>query len=174
MSSTSPSCPNFKLDIESVERDEERVDFLAACSKLDAKAVHDAIDVKGVSPRQALDAVGQNGVHYAVCSVRGLPRPASGRSGSPGGCGSGGGSGEKRQMNLIRFLVSRGADLNAARTSDGWTPLYLAVIFNRRALVNLLLANGAQAKVTDKSGWSPEDWAEKYGLHGIKDILIHR
>ena len=77
-------------------------------------------------------------------------------------------------MNLIRYLVSRGADLNTARTSDGWTPLYLAVVFNRKALVNLLLANGAQAKVTDKAGKSPEDWAEKYGLHGIKDILIHR
>ena len=37
----------FKLDMGCVERDEDRSEFLSACSRLDEKTVFKMVDVKG-------------------------------------------------------------------------------------------------------------------------------
>ena len=44
----------FKLDIGCVERDEDRGEFLSACSRLDEKTVFKMVDLKGVDPSAAL------------------------------------------------------------------------------------------------------------------------
>ncbi len=145
--------PGFKLDIGCVERDEDRADFLSACSRLDLRAIRDLVETKGVDVN-AVDSVGQNCVHFIVGSVE---RDR-----------------QDRQAQLLGYLSSLGADVNARRDTDGWTPIFIAVIFKRAHLVQALLANGADAQVKDQQEMTPEDWADKYRLGDIKDLLLHR
>jgi ankyrin repeat protein len=70
--------------------------------------------------------------------------------------------------------VQNGADVNCQRTTDGWTPLFLAVVFNMTPMVTLLLQLGAKAVVRDAKRMTVEDWADRCRLKNIKDILLHR
>ncbi len=142
-----------KLDIGCVERDEDRADFLSACSRLDLRAIRDLVENKGVDVNSE-DGVGQNCAHFIV--------------------GSAEADREERQTQLLGYLSSLGANLNAARTTDGWTPLFVAAVFNRTHLVQALLGNGASAEVRDLEGKTAEDWAERYRMADIKDLLVHR
>ncbi len=194
----------FKLDMGCVERDEERVEFLAACSRLDEKTVFKMVDVKGVEPAAALDAIGQNCIHFVTCSSVAVAaanhKGSSGSSATPssasstssaGSAGMGGATAAaassppggataafqdavSRQTALIHYLVQNGADVNCARSSDGWTPLFLAVILNITPMVSLLLQVGAKATTQDLAGLTAEDYADKYRLRNVKDILVHR
>lgn len=146
------SSTNFKLDIGCVERDEDRQDFLSAAGKLDLRQIRHLLEVKGVEVN-ATDSVGQNCLHYVACSAE---------------------HDLERQTQLVGFLTSVGADINLKRKTDGWTPLYLAAVFNECALVACLLSNGAAVKVRDHGDMSPEDWADKYRLGQVKTLLVHR
>ncbi len=139
-----------------MERDEDRADFLSACSRLDLRAIRDLVEGKGVEAATARDAIGQNCLHFVVGSPEAGERAA------------------ERQEQLLGYLTSLGADPNAARSTDGWTPIFLAVVFRRPRLVTALLSNGADAALKDGEGRSPEDWADRYRVHDVKDLLLHR
>ena len=144
---------NFKLDISCVERDEDRSDFLSACSQLDLRAIRHLIDVKGVDVSAAIDQIGQNCVFFVVCSAE---------------------HDVQRKVQLLGYLISVGADVNAQRTTDGWTPLFLATIFGESRLLVTLLQNGAKVAVKDHEGLNAEDWADRYRLDHVKNLLVHR
>ena len=78
------------------------------------------------------------------------------------------------QSHLVSYLVKKGADVDLARTSDGWTPLHLAVAFGLTQMVTSLLGEGAKARLKDKEGMTAEDLADKYRMKQIKDLLVHR
>ena len=143
----------FKLDIDSVERDEDRVEFLSACSKLDARIIRNLVDVKGVDVGTAVDGLGQNAIHFVAVSSAYDP---------------------ERQISLIGYLIQQGANVNQPRTSDGWTPLFLAVTFGLQPIVNALLQSGAKTRVKDYLEMTPEDYADRFRMKQIKDMWVHR
>ena len=67
-----------------------------------------------------------------------------------------------------------GAEINRARKTDGWTPLFLAAVFNMPAMVSLLLQMGAKTSARDSLERTVDDWVEKYRLKNVKDLLDHR
>ncbi|OCK83150.1 ankyrin, partial [Lepidopterella palustris CBS 459.81] len=69
-----------------------------------------------------------------------------------------------------RLLKMKKYDVNA-RTKEGWTPLHIAVIQKVRALVELLLVNGAKLNATDNYGWTPLHLAVKNNVE-ILNILL--
>ncbi len=77
-----------------------------------------------------------------------------------------------KRYGVARALLLRGADINAAITvgaSPGYTPLDLAIFAWDLGMVKLLLANGADPRLTTVDGRTPEQLAEQTGC---KDDLI--
>jgi ankyrin repeat protein len=79
---------------------------------------------------------------------------------------------EQRAVNIVRALISRGADVNM-RLDDGFTPLHLAVDIEGDAawqsqkeatadLTAVLLASGADPDIADDRGRRPLDIARDY------------
>ena len=64
--------------------------------------------------------------------------------------------------------------MNRARRTDGWTPLFLAAVFNMGQMVSLLLQMGAATSARDSTERTVDDWVEKYRLKNVKDLLEHR
>ena len=56
---------------------------------------------------------------------------------------------EMKKKTFIHFLVKNGADLNAARKSDGVTPLILAAKLGEYQIVNTLIGVGAKLDAND-------------------------
>ena len=54
-------------------------------------------------------------------------------------------------MEIVKFLVAKGADVNAAN-EGGWTPLHCAIAPGRRDLVQWLIANGADVNKSVDGG----------------------
>ncbi len=54
----------------------------------------------------------------------------------------------------ITNLLAEGAEVNA-RTSDGWTPLMIAVINGHAGAARLLLRSGADVNARNGKGWTP-------------------
>jgi outer membrane biosynthesis protein TonB len=63
--------------------------------------------------------------------------------------------------NLVRGLLAQGTDVNSVNQA-GQTALMLAAGFNRREVVSLLLAAGANTELQDDLGLTAVDWAENY------------
>ena len=63
--------------------------------------------------------------------------------------------------NLVRGLLAQGAYVDSV-SHAGQTALMLAAGFNRREVVSLLLAAGANTELQDDLGLTAVDWAENY------------
>ena len=82
-----------------------------------------------------------------------------------------------RKTAIIQHLVRNGAQVNQARYTDGWTPLFLAAIFNMRSVVSLLLQMGAETFVMDSKGRivaSVGELVKEYHLNNVRDLLEYR
>jgi len=160
-----PQAPSGrKLDVQRVELQGNQAEFLESCSTLDMRSLRTMVENQSVDPSQALDSVGQNCLHFVASSLsdRAVQCAAAVREES------------ERQTQLVGYLSSRGADPNCKRSSDGWTPLHVAAILKRVDLVRALLNAGARADVGDHDGKTPEDWAARYRLEEVRNILLHR
>lgn len=60
---------------------------------------------------------------------------------------------------VSRFLLDKGADVNARETKNRMTPLLAATVGNHRDTVRLLLDKGADPRVVDKDGKTLLMWA---------------
>lgn len=65
------------------------------------------------------------------------------------------------QLDALRLLEAYGADVNAAETPSGMTPLIHAAAAGRKDIVDFLMANGADPALKDKDGWTAARYAEK-------------
>jgi ankyrin repeat protein len=67
------------------------------------------------------------------------------------------------RLETIGELLKENSSLVGARTESGKTPLHLAVENNNEAVVQVLLANGADPEIADNDGWKPLAIAAKEG-----------
>jgi ankyrin repeat protein len=58
-------------------------------------------------------------------------------------------------LELVRFLIEAGADVNLADTRGRYTALHFAVIDFNKEMIRLLLKAGADPNAPDSSGWTP-------------------
>ena len=73
---------------------------------------------------------------------------------------------------FIETLIDLGADVNAQRTDDKVTPLYLASCWNHYMAVRLLLENGADANKPRHDGNSPLHIAASNGFFNVARLLL--
>jgi ankyrin repeat protein len=80
-------------------------------------------------------------------------------------------SGVETDVEVVKFLVDKGADVNA-RDLIKSTPLLWASGFGKPETVAFLLSKGADVKATDDNGWTPLIWAAGLGQPMTVDILV--
>ena len=73
--------------------------------------------------------------------------------------------------NLARLLLDHGADVQAHGGWKGWTPLHWAAYRGRDAVVELLLARGADPLAVDEEGRLPHDLALQHGHDKVAALL---
>lgn len=82
------------------------------------------------------------------------------------------GMGNSVYLSTVELLCDHDADLNARRP-DGATPLMLAAQMGFRAVVEILLERGADARLTDNRGQNAGNWATRtYGMANSKLALL--
>ncbi|HXA52955.1 MAG TPA: ankyrin repeat domain-containing protein, partial [Candidatus Acidoferrum sp.] len=75
------------------------------------------------------------------------------------------------QRDVAVLLLDHGADREARDNESGATPLYHAAAWGRTAMVELLLARGANPNARTKSGASPAEAAAKNGFPEAARLL---
>lgn len=75
---------------------------------------------------------------------------------------------------MIRFLISRGAEVNRKNNGTGGTPLMAAAEMGRLGTVKVLLENGADPCLTDKVGHTAEGLTKEYHHSDIAEYLSSR
>ena len=84
----------------------------------------------------------------------------------------------KGSLSRIRKALAKGADINIS-SSYGWTPLMMAVYYNKPAIVRYLLSKGADKKKSNKGGYTALKLARYYkratliGLLGGKVVKVN-
>ncbi len=88
------------------------------------------------------------------------PSAAECRKLNPAGRDSGGDTNfsiavRDRKMDVVTTMIACGVDVNL-KTQEGWTPLHTAAYFGPAAMIDLLVAKGAQVNARgDYDGWTP-------------------
>src|SRR5437762_2374265 len=75
---------------------------------------------------------------------------------------------------LAAYLIEHGANVQARHAEGGSTPLAFAVIKNDLAMVDLLLAHGADFKAADNYGATPLHLAADRGYRKLVDLLLEK
>jgi len=78
------------------------------------------------------------------------------------------------QVNDVRYLISKGVDVNARRAVDGWTALISAAMQGHSTVVKVLLENGADVHARDIIGRTGLAWAAKMGHIEIVELLLEK
>lgn len=76
---------------------------------------------------------------------------------------------EKGQQ-MVAALIDAGAEVNIAQ-HGGWTPLHQAAAHGAAALVDLLLAHGADRKARSEDGRTPAEMARANGFETLAETL---
>jgi ankyrin repeat protein len=77
----------------------------------------------------------------------------------------------RNRKDLAAFLLANKAEVNV-KTTNGSTPLHVAVWRGDKDVVQLLLAKGANINAKDNTGWTPLHWAAYYGYKEIVEMLL--
>ena len=59
------------------------------------------------------------------------------------------------RVGAVQLLMSRGVDINLKNGKDGLTPLWEAAMDNRIEMMKVLLENGADPNIADRTGRTP-------------------
>ncbi len=74
-------------------------------------------------------------------------------------------------LETVRLLLEKSADVNRRDTEEDFTALMFATAEGQSGVIQVLLAHGADTKVTDKDGDTALDFAEKNGHQEAAKIL---
>jgi len=72
---------------------------------------------------------------------------------------------------MVQRIIDAGVNVNETRRGSGFTPLMAAVCYNRRTIVELLLANGADKTLRDGRGLNGADYARKTHRKQMLELL---
>ncbi|MFC1452001.1 ankyrin repeat domain-containing protein [Verrucomicrobiota bacterium] len=73
---------------------------------------------------------------------------------------------------LARLLIDKGADMEARDRISGFTPLHVAAMGKRVAILRLLVQKGANVNAKDNTGWTPLHWAAIEGPSQSVMLLV--
>lgn len=76
---------------------------------------------------------------------------------------------ERKNIEIIRAVIERGADLNAAE-QNGFTPLHLATFLGNVDVVKVLLEYGASVDCVTNTGATPLHLAAKNGNLQVRAV----
>jgi ankyrin repeat protein len=77
-------------------------------------------------------------------------------------------------IEMVRFVISRGADVNRKDSASGESPLMGAAVMGSMQLIEVLLENGARACDVNRERHTAEALARKNGHAGIGKYLSSR
>jgi len=75
----------------------------------------------------------------------------------------------KGDIDAVKKFIEYGADVN--EKSNGMTPLMVAARYNQVAIINLLLENGANAKVVAENGLTALKYAKLSNAQEAEDAI---
>jgi ankyrin repeat protein len=76
----------------------------------------------------------------------------------------------KGDIATVKQIIAYGIDVNDT-TNRGMTPLMYAAIYNQSEIAKLLLENGANLDLKDKSGTTAIEYAKTSGSKEVMEIL---
>ena len=77
------------------------------------------------------------------------------------------------RVEMVEFLLARGADVSAKSTLDG-TALHDAALLGREEVADLLIARGADPNAENRYGYVPLVSAARYGSKGVVELLLRK
>lgn len=77
----------------------------------------------------------------------------------------------KSDLNTVKKFLEFGADIEVKTEINGMTPLMYAARYNNVAMIELLVANGADVTATSKMGFTAQQYAEFAGAEDAIAIL---
>ena len=78
----------------------------------------------------------------------------------------------KGNKKLIKFLIKKGADVDAVAYYEGRTALMLAACYGHKEIVELLIKNGADVNAKDEDGWTALTWAVMFKREEVVKFLL--
>ncbi|NIO04131.1 MAG: ankyrin repeat domain-containing protein [Proteobacteria bacterium] len=79
---------------------------------------------------------------------------------------------ENNHAQVVEFLISKGADVNATERELGNTPLHLAAKRGHTEIAELLLSKEADLDAGNNYGYTPLNEAVEWGRLGMVELLI--
>jgi len=76
-----------------------------------------------------------------------------------------------KRKEIVQLCIDNKMDLNTTQRKSGMLPLLLSACFGDIEMVTLLLENGANLDVSDRSGMSAKDYAKKLGQKKMVEFL---
>lgn len=74
-------------------------------------------------------------------------------------------------IDMVKFMIEKGIDVNFTSRRSRFTPLMAAVSYGRIEIVKILLEHGANQEAVDDKGFSSIDFARKMNKKSILAIL---
>jgi len=74
-------------------------------------------------------------------------------------------------LEIVKFLISQGIDVNKTQRRSRFTPLMAATCYGRIEVAKLLIKEGAYIDATDSKGISVIDFARKLNKKSILELL---
>ena len=79
-----------------------------------------------------------------------------------------------QNLDVVNYLITRGANLNQKRRFFGQTALMLSSYFGNYEIVICLIKNGATIDINDKNGKNAIIWAIENNHNKIAELLIRQ
>ena len=74
-------------------------------------------------------------------------------------------------LEMVRYLVASGRDVNTTYRRSGFTPLMAAACYGRVEIAEYLLQQGADVTMADRKGFTAVDFARKMNKRSILELL---